>query len=686
MVRVGVDIGGTFTDSVQVDPETDTITIAKVPTTPHDPSISFFQGIEQLDVDVASIGYLAHGTTIATNAALTRTGARVGLITTRGFRDVLEIMRTHRKTLFDLYEEKPLPLVPRHLRREVTERVDWSGKIIVPLDEEEVRAMVRDFLAAGVRCIAVSLLFSFANPTHEQRIRALIDEEFSDVEHVSLSCEVLPAYKEYERTSTTVLNAYTAPVMDRYLGRIEAGLREREYSGDLIVMQGSGGGMTAAEARRRPVYTLLSGPAGGVMGGYYVARAAGFTNVLTMDMGGTSFEVASVADGTPDRAMGFEIGDTPTQHGHAVALPTIDVRSIGAGGGSIAWIDAGGALKVGPRSAGSMPGPVCYGRGGTEPTVTDANVVLGRYNPNFILGGDMAIDHDAACHAIEEQIAGPLGVSAEAAALGILNVVNSNMSYAVRYVSIEQGRDPREFAAVAFGGAGPSHAAHIAQETGIPTVIVPPFPGCTSAFGVLAADIQHHFVRTIAAPCDEVDLNKVNALYEEMTQRAEDRLTRDGIVAGDRIVRCEADLRYYGQAYELTIPVPANGRIGRADIDTITTAFHRQHESLYGHAFPDNVPELVNLRITGIGRVPQVHLPEQASDDASPAPARIGERDVYWGERDGFVPTAVYDRGTLAAGTAVEGPAIVEQMDTTTVIPPEKRATIDRVGNILIEI
>jgi len=595
-------------------------------------------------------------------------------------------MRTHRKTLFDLYEEKPSPLVPRRLRREVAERINYRGDVVVPLDEGEVRRIVKDFKEAGVSCIAVCLIFSFVNPRHELRIRDIIEEEFPEVDNVSLSSEILPTYKEYERTSTAVLNAYTTPVMKTYLSRIESELKQRGYEGDLIVMQGTGGVMTSAEASLRPVYTLVSGPAGGVMGGYYIAKTAGFTTVLTMDMGGTSFDVACVVDGRPDRKMESEIADLPNQHGYAVGLPTIDVRSIGAGGGSIAWIDKGGALRVGPQSAGSVPGPVCYARGGGEPTVTDANVVLGRYNPQFILGGDMKLDRDAAYRVIEQKLAGPLGVGIEEAALGILDVVNSNMSYAVRYVSVERGRDPREFVAVAFGGAGPSHAVYIAKEMGIPKVMVPPFPGCTSAFGILAADIQHHYLRTVAASCDKLDLDAMNKMYAQMKSLAEERLVRDGVPSNARVIGCEADLRYYGQAYELTIPVSTGDKITREDIEGIVSIFHNHHKLLYGHSFPNYVPELVNLRVTGIGVVPEAVFPKHRAGGESPHEAMVDQREVFWGEVQEFIATPIYDRNQLRAGNVIEGPAIVEQMDSTTVVPPGKRATIDMFRNILLDI
>ncbi len=686
MYRIGVDIGGTFTDVVCFNEVTGEIRLAKVLTSPEDPSIGFFRGLNRLGIDLVDVSYLAHGTTLAINCVLTRAGAKVGLITTKGFRDVLEIMRTHRKTLFDLYEEKPSPLVPRCLRREVTERINYRGDVVVPLDEGEVRRIVRDFKEGGVNCIAVCLIFSFVNPRHELRIRDIIREEFPEVDNVSLSSEILPTYKEYERTSTTVLNAYTTRLMTTYLSRIESELEQRDYKGDLIVMQGTGGVMTSAEASLRPVYTLLSGPAGGVMGGYYIAKIAGLRTVLTMDMGGTSFDVACMVDGKPDRKMEFEIGDRPNQHGYAVGLPTIDVRSIGAGGGSIAWIDKGGALRVGPQSAGSVPGPVCYARGGAEPTVTDANVVLGRYNPQFILGGDMKLDRDAAYRVIEQKLAVPLGVGVEEAALGVLKVVNSNMSYAVRYVSVERGRDPREFVAVALGGAGPSHAAYIAKETSIPKVMIPPFPGCTSAFGVLAADIQHHYVRTIAASCDKLDLDVVNKTYDQMKGLAEERLARDGVPPNARVISCEADLRYYGQAYELTIPVSTGNEVTREDIAGIVSIFHDQHKVLYGHSFPDYVPELVNLRITGIGVVPEAVFPKHRAGGESPHEALIGQRPVIWDEVQEFIATPIYDRNQLKAGNLIEGPAIVEQMDSTTVIPPGKRATIDMFRNILLDI
>lgn len=683
MYRVGIDTGGTFTDTVCIDQESGKIVLSKVPTTTEDPSVGFLDGLDRTGIDLRDISYLAHGTTLATNCVLTLGGAKVGIITTKGFRDVLEIMRTHRKTLFNLYEEKPPPLVPRSLRMEVTERVDWKGEIVVPLEEEDVRRSLRSLIDSGVECIAVSLLFSFRNPRHERRIREIALGEFPEVKNVSLSSEILPTYKEYERTSTTVLNAYTVLIMDQYLARIEDELAQKGYESDLIIMQGTGGVMTSTEARLRPVYTLLSGPAGGVIGGHYVANRSGYDTLLTMDMGGTSFDVACVIDGDPDRKMEYEVADSPGQHGYAVGLPTIDVRSIGAGGGSIAWVDQGGALHVGPQSAGSLPGPVCYARGGTEPTVTDANVVLGRYNPQFILGGAMELDRDGAYRAIAEKVATPLGIEVEEAALGILSVVNSNMSYAVRNVTVEKGRDPRDFVAVAFGGAGPSHVVDIAKETGIPRILIPPFPGLTSALGVLAADIQHHYIRTVATSCDKINITSINSVYDEMRKLAEYRLARDGVASGDQRLLCEADLRYSGQAYELTMPIAVQEKLTRQDIMGSAEAFHTKHRELYGHNFPGQIPELVNLRVTGIGAVRKPKMPKPIGDGSERA--LVGRRKVLWGQTQEYLDTPIYDRAHLGEGSPIEGPAIIEQMDTTTTIPPGYRGEIDRVGILVIQ-
>jgi len=615
------------------------------------------------------------GTTLGLNAILTRSGAATGLLTTRGFRDVLEIRRTHRKRLFDLNETVPEPLVPRNRRIEITERVSTAGEVVAPLDEDGVRRAWRQLRSQGVTAVAIVYLFAFENPVHEQRTKQIILEE-GGAEVVLTSTDVLPVLREYERTSTTVVAAYVTPVVHRYLADLEAKLARHGYGeGRISVMTNSGGAMAADMASRAPVPTLMSGPAGGVAAAKWLAERAGITSLLTLDMGGTSCDVSGIVDGVPDERLDMEVG------GLDIAYPTFDIHTIGAGGGSIAWIDSGGALRVGPQSAGSTPGPACYLRGGTSPTVTDANLVLRRYDAQALIGGSLTLDAAAARASIEEHVASRLGVSVERAAAGILRIVNAHMVNAVRTISVERGRDARQFALGAFGGGGPVHATDIARELHIPTVLIPPFPGCTSAFGAAISVSRQDILRSVARDVDELDVGHLRDQLESMAAEARGALAQEG--HPDDRMRTEVwfNYRYAGQAHDLAVSM-SDGDLDAARLAESVKDFHRLHEQLYGHSFQDVSVDLVTMRVAGFV-VPDD--PEMWWDwDRTVRGALAPSREVYFEETDEFIETQVVDRVQIETGQRLGGPAVVHAVDSTTLIPPRWSAIAHSTGSLLI--
>lgn len=626
-------------------------------------------------VDSADVGHVKLGTTLAANAILTRSGASTGLLTTAGFRDVLEIRRTHRERLFDLYEIIPAPLVPRHLRKEVDERVDSAGEIITELDEDGVRAAWRELRELGVTAMGISFLFSFRNPSNELRAREIVLEE-GGAEAVFCSSDVLPVLREYERTSTTVTAAFVAPVVRNFVSRLSAGLEQRGVSSKrLSVMTNGGGVIGAGAAAKSPIPILLSGPAGGVSAARWLADQAGKPDVVTLDMGGTSCDVSGVQGGVPDERLDLRVG------GLDIAYPTLDLHTIGAGGGSIAWFDTGGALRVGPASAGSTPGPACYGRGGTQPTVTDANLVLGRYDEETPLGGHLTLELAAAREAIDREIAQPMGISIEKAAAGIVRLVNAAMVNAVRTISVQRGRDPRRYALAPFGGGGPVHALDIADGLGITTVVVPPFPGCTSAFGAILAPPRRDALRSINRPMAGLDVavlsTTVNRLVEEVT----------GFLAGEGYDRPLVDLalwaslHYAGQAHELVVRHDGL-QVSEESLSALATAFSAAHERQYGHHFDNVGVELVTIRVTGIAHQPDPNVSwawaeVECSNDAQTRP-------VYFDSIDQFTDTRVLARGALLAGEVLSGPAVLHQEDATTLIAPGWSARRDAGGCLLI--
>lgn len=698
--RLGIDIGGTFTDVALVGDD-GVVVVAKVPSTPDDYSRGVLDGVAaalaRAGRAASDAREIVHGTTVATNALLQRRGPRTGLLTTAGFRDLLEIRRMRMPRLYDLSWEKPPPLVERALRLEVDERLDHTGAVIRPLDEAGAAAAIDALVAQGAQSVAVCLLHSYANPAHEARLGELLRQRAPHV-HASLSHEVLPRIQEYERTSTTVIDAYVGPVVGRYLEEMEAGLAALGLAAPLLVMQSNGGSMSAGTARRRAAHLVESGPAAGAIAAAALGLQTGQRRLLALDMGGTTAKAAFVQDGVVPLTAEAEIGAGVTVSnrlnrggGYVLALPSVDLVEVGAGGGSLLWVDAGGALSVGPQSAGAAPGPACYGAGSTDPTLTDANVVLGYLNPHWLVGGALRLDASAARRAVGN-VATVLGLGTEAAAHGAFRVAVASMVRAVRAVSAERGHDPREAALVAFGGNGPLHAAAVAQELGIPRVLVPPSPGLFSAFGLLAAEVAHHFRRTHLRLLDQLDLSALRAVAVEMEALALATLAGEGYRRQRVDLLWSADLRYLGQSYELTVPFPnPPSAKGAPDLAALEGAFGRAHLAAYGHRAEGEPVELVDLRLVARGRSAQPHglpgAPSEPGGQAGAAPAT--RRAAYFGSRIGWQETPVLTRAGLAGAPSVGppsvGPLIVEEYDATTLVLPGWSAAVDRHGAIVLE-
>ena len=680
--RVGIDIGGTFTDAVVITSEGE-MHIFKSPSTPTDSSIGLFNclkkasavfGLELGDF-LRSVTLLVHGTTVATNTMLQYSGAKTGLITTKGFRDALEMRRAHKENIWDLSLAPPPPIIPRHLRLGVPERINYAGDVVVPLDEEETRQVVRRLARQGVQALAVCTLFSYLNPTHEHRIREIIREECTQC-FVSISSEILPQVREYERTSTTAVNAYVGPVLGRYLTNLQDKLSAAGLLRDVLITQSNGGVMSSAHALQHGAATLLSGPSAGAVGGMFFASQLGMPDLIVMDMGGTSYDVSLIKDGAYAMTTEGEIAR------YRVALPMIDIHTIGAGGGSIAYLDKGSMLRVGPQSAGADPGPACYGRGGSQPTTTDANVVLGYINPDFYLGGEFPVSRDAATEAIRHSVAQPLGLDTVDGAYGIFRLVNSNMADATRAVSVERGHDPRDFALVAAGGAGALHASKIAESVGIPTVIVPKTASVFCALGMLESDLKHDYVRTLWAPLSALDHTELDDMLKEMERDAAETLTAEGIPAERVVLQRGIDLRYIGQHHEVPVPVP-QGAITPETLVEVARRFHEAHERLYSYSEPESPLESINVRLTATGTIPKTPLEPWPNGGEDASAAIKASRPVYFGE---WQDTRIYDGSRLLVGNRIEGPAIVEEVTTTIVIFPDDWAEVDRLGNLIIHV
>ncbi|MFN2270347.1 MAG: hydantoinase/oxoprolinase family protein [Anaerolineae bacterium] len=670
---LGVDIGGTFTDFVTID-ETGDVRIHKRLTTPKDPSQALLAGVHELQLPSGHATDVVHGSTIATNALLERKGARTALVTTRGFADVLQIGRQTRPALYALHPRRPSPLIPSQWRYEVTERVARDGSVITPLSLDELDPIVERLLADNIESVAVCLLFSFLHPAHEQAVRDRIcatARARGAAPFVSLSSEVLPEFREYERTSATTINAYVAPLMNRYLSRLEEGLEGRR----LRIMQSNGGVISAATAASQAARTVLSGPAGGVVGAYHVARLSGFDHTITFDMGGTSTDVALCDGGIPTTSEG-EIGGMPLR------LPMLDIHTVGAGGGSLAQVDIGGALTVGPQSAGADPGPVCYGRGGKIPTTTDCNLILGRLDSDHFLGGAMSLDLPSAQAALRKLAGEMSSGSVAAAAWGAIRVANATMERAIRRISVERGHDPRRFALLAFGGAGPLHACELAAALNIPTVLVPRTPGVLSALGMLVADLVKDYSQTImlrVEPAHNSTDQDIPGILKErfrpLEERGREDLLAEGVASPHMTFDQALDMRYAGQSHELTVPVFD----GKDPIE----AFHNAHQRRFGHRHPDEPVEIVNVRVVAKGALTKPRFPAEAAGAPEASAARIGQKAVFFGPSTA-VETHLYARERLKAGNEIDGPAIIFQLDTTTVVPPGWRARVDAYGTLVI--
>ena len=688
--RVGVDIGGTFTDIVFLGSD-GRVLARKVASTPDDYSRAVLDGIanglRDLGVAPGSVSEVSHGFTVATNAIIEQKGAHTALITTEGFRDILEFRRNRTPRLYDLYYEKSPTLIKRQFRLEVGERLNFRGEVLRPLDADDVDRAVQSVLDSGVESVAVCLLHSYANPDHEQYIAQALRQRAPDV-ILTLSSDLLPEMKEYERTSTTVINSYVRPVVERYLTLLTDGLTDMGVTVPLTVMQSNGGLATSNIAKERPVYCIESGPAAGVVGAYHLGRRLEMSNLMTLDMGGTTAKASIIENGEMLQAPEYEVGgEISVGHrllrgsGHILRVPAIDLAEVGAGGGSIATVDRSGSLRVGPRSSGAFPGPACYRLGGQDATVTDADVLLGYLNPQHLLAGDFEIDAGLARQAVADHVARPLGLSEVEAAHGIHALVNSNMGRALRAVSSERGRDPRRFDLVCFGGGGPVHAAGLADMLDISRVVVPPFPGVFSSFGLLVADVEHHFVQTYFKTFDEIDVTALSGLLEGLWQEGRRQLRLEGFDDQHHELITQVDMKYEGQVSDLTVPFPP-GLVDRASLAAVARHFDLEHEQSFGYSTNAGY-QLVNVRVIARGLSEQSRMPERfelpAGSDRSPS-----SRNVYFGPNRGWADTPVVSRGGLA-GQSANGPLIIEEYDSTTVVPPRWTAAVDEAGNIILE-
>ncbi|MCC6947939.1 MAG: hydantoinase/oxoprolinase family protein [Bradyrhizobiaceae bacterium] len=674
-LHVGVDVGGTFTDTIAIRAD-GSVRMSKVPTTPGDQSAGFLNGLAQAQIDLPEIAWLVHGTTVGTNATLERNGAKCGLITTRGFRDVLELGRRERPQLFGMYGQYR-PIVPRDLRLEVAERIDARGNILVPLDVDELVAAIDKLKERGVTSLLICFLNSHANPEHENRA-AKIAADLWPTSYVTQSAEILAEFREVERFGTAAVNAYIRPLIDRYIRGLADRLKAGGMPNELAIMQANGGIMSAPLACEKSVNTVLSGPAAGVIAATYISEQSGHKQVVTCDMGGTSFDVGLIVDGVPlvtsDRDLDFNL---------PMRIPIIDIHTIGAGGGSIARINEAGMLEVGPRSAGAAPGPIAYGRGGTEPTVTDANVLLGRLSSEQLLAVTKKIDLPA-IRAAFERLGAPLSLSAENAAASVLRIVNDAMAGAIRFVTLQRGRDPREFAIFAFGGAGPLHGAALARELQVPTVIVPYVPGLTCALGCIVANVRHDYVQTIGKALEDVREVELRDVLLQQRKAGIDLLATEHVPTQSVTVHHQADMHYEGQRYTLRVTVdPA-----RVSIDSLQEQLRAACHEAFGIDLSNFRPKIANLRTAVIGVRPRIdlkriiaatHRPKKSVSDA-----RIGKRDVWFG--DSFVPTPVYQRELIPIGAEIQGPAIVNQMDSTTVVDQSNRVSVSELGNLMIQV
>lgn len=690
--RVGVDIGGTFTDIVFLG-NYGQVLARKIASTPDDYSQAVLNsikiGIEELGITADMLSEVSHGFTVATNAIIEQKGAKTALITTEGFRDILEFRRNRIPRLYDLHYEKPPPLVKRQFRLEVEERLNFHGEVLKPLNKADVDRAVQYVVDNRVESVAVCLLHSYANPEHEQYIAQALVVGAPGV-NMTISSELLPEMKEYERTSTTVINCYVRPVVESYLTLLTEGLTDMGVTVPLSVMQSNGGLATSDIAKQRPVYCIESGPAAGVVGAYHLGKRLGMPNLMTLDMGGTTAKASIIENGEMLQAPEYEVGgEISVGHrllrgsGHILRVPAIDLAEVGAGGGSIAAVDRSGSLRVGPQSSGAFPGPACYQLGGQDATVTDANVLLGFLNQSHLLAGAFEIDAELARKAISESVAKPLGMSDVEAAYGVHTLVNSNMGRALRAVSSERGRDPRRFDLITFGGSGPVHAVGLAEMLDISRVVVPPFPGVFSSFGLLVADVEHHFVQTYFKTFAELNISELSELLNNLWEQGRSQLRLEGFDDSRLEIVTQLDMKYEGQVSDLTVPFPGT-EVSHQTINAVIKSFDEEHERSFGYNSPDTGYQLVNVRVIARGLPETLRMPDQLQLPVSSTNSGTDTRDVYFGPNRGWANVSVVDRASLA-GATTEGPLIVEEYDSTTVVPPGWNATIDRWRDIILE-
>jgi N-methylhydantoinase A len=686
--RIGVDIGGTFTDVALVEDASGRIGVAKVPTTPENLAEGVLSALTSAmshhKVVPAEVGLLSHATTVVTNAILEERGARAALITTRGFRDVLELRRSARADLYDLFQDAPATLIPRRRRFEITERVGADGAVVTPLAESEIEGLIAALKAARVDAIAVALVFSFLNPEHERRLGARLRAALPAVP-VYLSSDVLPEIKEFERSSTTAVCAYVGPILASYLARLGAATHERALP-PLYLMGSNGGILEAAEVIAMPAMAVESGPAAGVVAAALVARQTGRLDLLSFDMGGTTAKASLIRGGQYETTPEYEVGGGSSGTrwmngtGHPIRVPVIDLAEVSAGGGSIAWVDRAGALRVGPKSAGANPGPACYARGGSEPTVTDCNLLLGYLDKQSLLGGDLAIDLAAAEAAVRTRLAEPLGVDLRTAAAAVIDVVNNAMAEVLKIVSIQRGHDPRDFVLAAFGGAGPLHATALAGELGIAEVICPPIPGAFSALGLIGTDLRRDYVQTLFTTADTADPAALEAAFTALERKGAAMLDRAGVASGRRRFERSVDARYRRQSYELSVPAPPQP-VDQATLGKIAASFHERHLQTYGHDNRDEPVQIVSVRLAAIGTIPPLAVRDRT---APPGTDATKSKRQLWFRETGAVEATIYDRRRMPSGLEVAGPVVIESFESTILVPPGWLATMNEDGFVLL--
>lgn len=668
--RLAADIGGTFTDVVLLDKETGNYTTEKVPTTQENLSVGVLNGITRMIDDFKDVNFFVHGTTVGLNAFLERKGAKMALIVTKGFRDLYEIGRANRSEIYNIQYRQPTPLIQRRHIYEIEERVLVDGKVETALNTESLLQVINEISKSGYDSVSVCLLHSYKNPEHEIRIKKVIQESLPTIS-VSLSHEMVREWREYERTSTTIINGYIAPIVENYLNKFEDEIDNRGLNRDLYIMQSNGGVMTSEIAKNKSIQTLLSGPVGGTMGGLKLGHDIQKGNLICVDMGGTSFDVSMVINGEPDITSESNIEKFP------LLSPMVNMHTIGAGGGSIAWIECGG-LRVGPQSAGANPGPACYGNGGTEPTVTDANLILGRIDAEGFLGGNMKLDWQAAYDAIEK-LAVQLGLSIIETAEGICEIANAKMADAIRTLTISKGIDPREFTLVAFGGAGPMHSMFIAENLGINNIIIPTVAGTFSAWGMLQTDIRHDDVRTYVSLLENIDEPKMEEFYKEMVEEAEHILKKQNIKEEDIEYSRLGDLRYVGQEYTVTVPLSSD--YGNESLEDLQNRFHDAHLRIYGHNNPEGEVEIVNIRLVSFGRL-QIEEKSINQEKYQVEPKPIRKKNIIWNNKE--VETSVYTTNNLKYGQTIEGPTIIEAATSTIVVPENYQVIVEKMGNLKV--